>query len=113
MSKVNEIIRLSQGVKYTTQRKFALICCYLDAERKQLFRKFGSFVDAKTFLRNSGCFAGRKSDNIGNYIERCSLSGDIRWGYYWSCDEATKEEREEIIQSLKQDFENSTKILKI
>lgn len=41
--KVNEIVRLSQGVSPLTQRLFALIISYKDKEKTQEYKRFGSF----------------------------------------------------------------------
>lgn len=105
MDIVDEIIRLSENVKHISRMKFALIKCYLDSDRRQMVREFGSFVDAKQFLKDSGKFAGRISDNIGNNIEKCSLTGKSHWDYYWTCIEPTKEQHEEIKRRLKEKLE--------
>ena len=77
VQKLKMVNRYGETVEYNPIASTAIkakITAFSDPQRTQIVKEFGSFVEAKKWL---------KVTNVGNSLERASETGKMSRGFYW------------------------------
>ena len=77
VQKLKMVNRYGETVEYNPIASTAIkakITAFSDPQRTQIVQEFGSFVEAKKWL---------KVTNVGNSLERASETGKMSRGFYW------------------------------